>query len=475
MFRATLRRALLCAAALFAPHAVQADTTALRVEPYAFRLADGTDLPAERGTFTVPEDRSDPHSRRIEIGFVRFRSTNPHPGAPIVYLAGGPGGSGVGTAQGPRQPVFLALRAVADVIALDQRGTGLSNHIPPCAAARPLDPGLVLSEATLTAYYRETLRDCLGRWRAAGVAADGYTTAESADDIADLRAALGVPRVDLWAISYGTHLAMAAMRRHPDSIGRVAMASVEGMDQTVKLPAHVDAAFARIGAVAGGDLVGTMRRVHARMDSEPLAFTVASTDGAGVTYRADSFPIRMMAGFIAKNPNGIGQLVQGYGALDAGVTAPLAPLLWRFFYAEPLTMTGMTELMDGASGITDARLALIRQQTPSSLLGMAVNFPMPQLRGAVPGLDLGDDFRREICADHPVLIFSGDLDVRTPLEEQAVATAGLTHAQRILFRNGGHDLFEAHPDVAAILTDFFSGRPVTTRELVLPSPILRPR
>jgi hypothetical protein len=60
--------------------------------------------------------------------------------------------------------------------------------------------------------------------------------------------------------------------------------------------------------------------------------------------------------------------------------------------------------------------------------------------------------------------------VRTPLEEQAAATAGLTRLHRIVVRNGGHDLFEAHPGVPAILVDFFSGRKVTVTELTLPQP-----
>ncbi|HEY0115568.1 MAG TPA: alpha/beta fold hydrolase, partial [Allosphingosinicella sp.] len=261
LFYESMGRAVLCAFALALPVAAAAQAPQLRTEPYAFRLADGSDLAAERGRMMVPEDRNDPRSRRIEIGFVRFRSTNPNPGAPIIYLAGGPGGSGVATARGARQPVFLALRQVADVIALDQRGTGWSNHIPPCTASRRLDPGLVLSEATLTAYHRETLRECLGRWRAAGVATGGYTTEQSAADLEDLRRALGARKIDLWGISYGTHLAMATMRRFPGSIGRVVLASAEGMDQTVKLPSSVDAAFARIEAAAGIPLTALMRRV----------------------------------------------------------------------------------------------------------------------------------------------------------------------------------------------------------------------
>ena len=469
-FRAAVGVALwLCAAA-----AAPARAPELRLEPYAFRLADGSDLAAERGTFSVPEDRNDPRSRRIDIGFVRFRSTNPNPGAPIVYLAGGPGGSGVATARGPRQPVFLALRAVADVIALDQRGVGLSNHIPPCTAERRLDPAAGLSEATLTAYYRDTLQFCLGRWRAAGVAVGGYTTVQNAEDLEDLRRALRVTHIDLWGISYGTHLALEMMRRHPGSVGRVALASTEGMSQTVKLPAHVDAAFARIDAALGGGLVERMRRVHARFDAEPEAFAFTGPDGAERRFRADSFPLRMMAGFVAKNPDGYAQLVGAYAALDAGQTSPIAPLIWDFFYRNPLVMSGMPELMDVASGISDARLDEVRRQAAGSIAGMAVNFPMPQLRGTVPGLDLGDRFRREIRSRHPVLLFAGDLDVRTPLEEQAVATAGLANLHRIVMRNGGHDLFEAHPDVPRLLIDFFSGRRVTTTELVLPRPSLAP-
>jgi pimeloyl-ACP methyl ester carboxylesterase len=438
----------------------------LKIEATTFKLADGTELPVERGTFSVPEDRGDPRSRRIDIGFIRFKSTNPKPGAPIVYLAGGPGGSGVATARGPRQPVFLALRSVADVIALDQRGVGLSNHIPPCTARRRLDPAVPLTEASLTAYHRETLDRCLAEWRAAGVAVGGYTTEQNAEDLEDLRKALGARKIDLWGISYGTHLAFAAMRRHPGSIGRVALASAEGLDQTVKLPSDLDSTFARIERFAPG-LTARMRRVHSRYDSAPQTFTLPN---GGPSFRADSFPLRMMAGILPKNPDGIAQLAGAYQALEAGQTQALAPLVYGFFFKDPLTMSGMPELMDIASGITDGKLALVRRQAPSSLLGTATNFPMPQLRGAVPGLDLGDGFRREIRSGIPVLLLSGDLDVRTPLEEQAEATAGLKRLHRILVRNGGHDLFEAHPGVAAILVDFFSGRKVTVTELELPQP-----
>lgn len=452
--------------------AAPAPAAGLTWEPYSFTLRDKTEFATEKGTFWVREDRNDPASRMIPIRFLRFKSTNPHPGAPIVYLAGGPGGAGTDTAKGPRQPVFLALRAVADVIVLDQRGTGLSSSIEPCAPGGPFDfAGTVLTEAAYTAEYQTLLAQCLTRWRAAGVAINGYTTVQSAEDIEDLRRHLGAPRVSLWGISYGTHLAFTFMRAHPGSVDRVALSSLEGLDQTVKLPAHLDRALERI-AVAGGhpELIETMRRVHAKFDAEPQTMPLTAPDGTTVTFRMDSFALRLVASVLPKNPDGIAQLVQLYQALDAGVYAPVAGILYANFLKDPLTLRGMPEAMDIASGITDARLAQVNAQAPTSLLGRATNAPMPQLRGAIPGIDLGDGFRREITSDLPTLIFEGDLDIRTPLEEQAVAAAGLSHKQVIRFRNGGHDLFEAHPDVAAILTAWFSGKPVTQTELVLPAP-----
>jgi pimeloyl-ACP methyl ester carboxylesterase len=442
---------------------------ALRLEPYDFVLADGSTLKAERGRFLVPEDRDDAGSRKIEIGFVRFRSTNPDPGAPIVYLAGGPGGSGVGTARGARQPVFLELRKVADVIAFDQRGTGFSNHIPRCTAERRLDPIKVLSEATVTAYYLETLRTCIARWTAAGVAVRGYTTVQSAHDLEDLRRALGAAKIDLWGISYGTHLAFAAMRQHPNSIGRVALASAEGMDQTVKLPSNLAPVYGRIDAVAGGGLVSRMHRVHARFDAAPQAFSGTSAGGTRFSFRTDSFALRLLASSIPKNPEGIPRLVATYAALESGRTAELGLALYNDFYADPLTLRGMGELMDIASGVTRARMAQLNRELPGAITGTAHNFPMPQLRGAIKRLDLGDRFRRDVVSNHPVLLFSGDLDVRTPIEEQELATAGVRNLHRIVVRNGGHDLFEAHPDVPRLLKDFFQAREITTREILLPA------
>jgi pimeloyl-ACP methyl ester carboxylesterase len=118
----------------------------LTVEPYLVTAKDGQTVEAELGRLVVPERRSRPQGNQIEVAFVRFRSTAARPGPPVIYLAGGPGGSGIGTARGPRFHQFMAMRAVGDVIALDQRGVGLSKPNLRCREplGYPLDRPAVL-------------------------------------------------------------------------------------------------------------------------------------------------------------------------------------------------------------------------------------------------------------------------------------------------------------------------------------------
>lgn len=287
--------------------------------------------------------------------------------------------------------------------------------------------------------------------------------------------AIGAPRLQLWGISYGTHLALAIMRRHPAAIERAVLASAEGMDQTVKLPAAVDAALARVAAVANGaggeDLIATMRRVHSRLDAAPVTLKVGDAT-ASLRFTMDSFALRTLIGVIAKNPRGISDLEGIYAAFDAGQEQALAPMLYGMMLKDPLVMLGMPELMDLASGISAPRRAIIERQSRTALAGDATNFPMPQIAGAVTALDLGDGFRRNIRSAIPTLLFSGDLDLRTPLEEQAAAKTGLRRLTRIIVRNGGHDLFEADPRIAGMIVAFLKGEPVdsTPLTIALPAP-----
>lgn len=75
----------------------------LTLEPHLFESDGGDAVQAELGRFLVPENRRSRSGKQIELAFVRFKSSNPSPGPPIVYLAGGPGGSGINAARRSRR------------------------------------------------------------------------------------------------------------------------------------------------------------------------------------------------------------------------------------------------------------------------------------------------------------------------------------------------------------------------------------
>src|SRR5215216_3414608 len=138
---------------------------ALKIKPYTFENGKGEKVEAELGTLLVPENRSDPESNLIELAFVRFKSTAKTPGPPIVYLAGGPGGSGSGTAAGSRFPLFMAMREIGEVIAFDQRGTGMSKPNLGCYETLDLPLDEPPARELLARVARARARACVRYWR----------------------------------------------------------------------------------------------------------------------------------------------------------------------------------------------------------------------------------------------------------------------------------------------------------------------
>lgn len=452
-------------------------TPLLTLEPHTFVASDGTEVEAEKGHFAVPENRSDPESRMIEIGFVRFKSTSPNPGSPIVYLAGGPGGTGVGTAQGRRFPLFMAMREFGDVIAFDQRGTGLSNDIEPCDSglSYPLDEPMVRDK--LATLYLEAAAYCGEKWRDAGIDLSGYNTAESARDIADLRRAIGAEKISLWGISYGSHLAFATLKE-TDHIDRVVLTAIEGLEATVKLPERTDAFFDRLQAsinkdedarAAYPDIAALMRKVHGELEINPVAVTIKGGASPDVEFMIGKTDMQLLSSFSISDPFRSRRLPAMYAAADAGEYDSIAPTIYRFLRKDPIRMRGMPEAMDIMSGISEDRLAQVEKQAGSSLLGDMLNFPMPHMIGAFELAPLGDDFRRAAKTKARTLVLISTLDGRTYPGGADYALKGFSNLTRVTVHNGGHNVFMADPVITEIIAKFMRGQEVP-EEVTLDAP-----
>ena len=453
---------------------------ALQISSYEFESNSGKKVQAELGTFLVQENRSKPNSRFIKLSFVRFKSTNPNPGNPIVYLAGGPGGSGINTAKGPRFELFMELRKIADVIAFDQRGTGLSNQIPPCASQPKFAIDIPGSKKDYIVKISESAQKCIDFWRTQGVEIEGYNTVENASDLEELRKVIGASKINLWGISYGSHLAFNYIKRFESSIDKVVMAGLEGPDHTIKLPKY-NQNFLKLldkkikedekAAKAYPDLLILMKEVLNKLEKEPVYTSyVDPRSGKEITIGISKFDIQLATSyFLTKNPENWIRLPYLYQKMKEGDFSAVAQLVFILKnYAGQIR--AMPLVMDAMSGVSNKRWKKIEAQARKSLLGTSTNFPFPYIAKKLDLPDLGSSFRKNPVTNVPVLFFSGSLDGRTYMESAQELVKGFNNCKHIIIEGAGHDMYVSTPKVIQTMLNFYSNEDVILKKIEIETP-----
>ena len=189
-------------------------------------------VPAERkprcGFILVPEDRGKADGRKIRIRAAVFKSESATPAAdPIVFLDGGPGSNTLEGLQYDLE-VFVPLLAERDLVFFDQRGAGSSDPPLECAEVKEMFYGILGEPVTPEEHRAQELRDagnCRETLSRSGADLAAYNSAENAADLEDLRLALGYAQWNLYGASYGTRLALTAMRDFPAGIRSVVLDS----------------------------------------------------------------------------------------------------------------------------------------------------------------------------------------------------------------------------------------------------------
>jgi pimeloyl-ACP methyl ester carboxylesterase len=158
------------------------------------------------GHIMVPAWRGDPALGRTKVAFaIRRRRDASQPSlGTIVAMDGGPGYAA--TAKPYASSLIAALGPVLrrrDLVLYDMRGTGLSDAID----CPPLQAGLIQEPIAIGKCANQL-----------GPRFAGYTSAEGAEDLEQLRRALGLGKIFFYGDSYGTFFGQAYAVRHPDSL-----------------------------------------------------------------------------------------------------------------------------------------------------------------------------------------------------------------------------------------------------------------
>lgn len=450
--------------------------------PSSLQSFDGETVDCEVGRLLVPENRKKKDGRLIELAFLRIKSTATEPLAPVVYLAGGPGGSGIVNIKvGEYFQTMKAIREVADVIVLDQRGTGGSLPNLACPGTfGDMPPTMLRSREDALNAFTEAARRCAADLRKQSVDFDGYTILESADDIEDLRRSLHLEKVSLWGHSYGTQLAMATARRHSKSIDRLVLMGVEGVENTDKLPSDIDRYFEQVAAMIkrqqpeAPDLIALMHSVLTRLDQKPIAVTVTNpADGQPREMIVGGFGVRALALLtILNNTRNLPVIPLLFSSLDRGDIKVLGEMLGMMLTRGMLSADLF--LIDGASGATAERRAQIKREARTALFGDVLNFPFPEINAVWQPKDLGDEFRTPVQLDAPSLLISGTLDANTPPHRAEEVQKGFPRSVHLIIENAGHqDLLKAD-GVRAEIVRFLKTGKIDVSRFSLPAPQFLP-
>lgn len=448
MTRLIFAPAALAVAALLTPiGAAQSSPAALGLHIKACTQGKAR-VPALCGTYGVYENRATQSGRIIAIKFIVLKAKHPSNRA-MAIIGGGPGERSTDYAPPVADGVFLKeaaqLRGTYNVVFMDDRGMGASHGLV-CSLTSASDPA---------SYFRDLfpsnlITACHTKYSATSDLAL-YNTNYATDDLNDIRAALGYPKLVLNGGSYGTFFALIYMRRHPQNVESAVLNGVDppGFEPLPGEPAGVQRALGDLivkckrNAVCNAHFPHFAQQFDAlvqRLDTGPIPATLVLKKGAT--------PVRVQlskAVFVDHlrqalyDPGAAAFVPYVVDQAARGNTTPLATLISVVAVGldEDLTM-GAWLSYTCAEQIPFLDDAVIKEAAAHSFAG---DLRIEAQRRAcaiwnVPAMPAS--FNQPVRSSAPVLMISGSDDPATPPHYAESAVSYLPNARIVLVQGAGH-------------------------------------
>lgn len=446
------------------------------------------------GYLIVSQDRNAPRGPTIRLAVAIFKSPRTHPAPdPVIFLQGGPGGrivKDLGSAiDALDADAFLGTH---DLILIDQRGNGYSRPALTCQEVNSLILGTLtqnLSPERQATLLSGAVRRCHARLTR-NINLNAYTTLADAADIADLRRALGYKQVDVYAVSYGTRVALTMMRAFPAGIRSVILDSVYAPQiNTYTDPQRsearlfklifTDCARSRACNKPFPHVQTTFYRLITRLNTKPVIISTKDTT-SGKRYRV------LITGFV------LADLVS-----SVPYVTPLIPTIPKMIYQASRGNFGLVSQAYGDVEFTVLDIDLGTYYsvecgedapfTSAQAIKASVQSLPGLIRHSVLTARLGefndcktwrvpkvDPVQKQpVRSSIPTLVMEGQYDPITPPADGALAARTLSHHYFFVFPGTGHGARFGGPCPNGIALAFFDNptrKPDTSCIATMPPP-----
>lgn len=406
------------------------------------------------GTLTVAQTRSGSNrGRKVELAVFRLsRTDRPSTATPLLWLQGGPGEAASVDVLTWAESSTLQVR---DVIFFDQRGTGLSTPALSCPELQRVRVGHFTAPRIASAEVaaaRDAARQCVRRYSDRSVDLQAFNSIETAHDVGDLRAQLGIAQWHVYGVSYGTRAALAVMRYAPQGLASVVLDSGAPTDlptalrvQAADAQVAVGRLFARCAADAAcaqdhGDLSRKFEQMVQRfnaapwlirrpVDGSPTQLTVTGNDLAQVVIllQKDSEALELLPAFIATLADG-----------DTAIAEPIVSgfLDGRLDNSQDFITTQLAVDCNDLKRLSNAQDAAFDLAPGRWQLGALVSSgPYCDL---VPGSGNPADYNQPVVSSVPTLLLAGELDPVSLPERTRQAGSALLRKTFVQIPGAGH-------------------------------------
>jgi pimeloyl-ACP methyl ester carboxylesterase len=400
---------------------------------------------ARCGTFEVFEDREHKAGRKIALKIVVYPATGTDKAPdPLFYIPGGPGSSATEDAPYVAQQM-AKVREHRDLVFVDQRGTGGSNPLN-CNFFNPSDLQSYLGDY----FPLPDVRKCREELEPKANL-KVYTTSIAADDLEDVRLALGYQKINIIGGSYGTRAAQVFLKRHPDSVRAIILHGVSPTNQFMPrdFPQHTERALDGVIAECAADkdchdafpnLEAEKKSVLEKLLRGPVEVEVkrgTSNETVRISLSRDlvAEAIRYML-YQALSASRIPLFIH---LAAQGNFVPLANA--AIFYRQNLVATGSNGMYLSVTCAEDLPLIKPGEGERNGTNTFLGDYRLRQQRAACalwPRGKISADYAQPTVSNVPVLILTGQWDPVTPPTYGETAAKHLPHSLHVIVPHGGH-------------------------------------